>query len=197
VTFARGDVVGSAPAGLSTAHLRLQPLRVSDVERDYDAVMSSRAALRRWSQSTWPAEDFTLAENRDDLERHEREHEAGEAYTYTVLAPDSERCVGCVYIAPLRPEEEALLGDAAGERCARVTFWVREAEIAHDLDRRLFEALHEWFDAAWKFDGVVFATAHDEVRQQQLFRDVGLADRGPCALADGRVVQLFVAPVHA
>ena len=53
------------------------------------------------------------------------------------------------------------------------------------------------FDAAWKFDGVVFATAHDEVRQQQLFRDVGLADRGPCALADGRVVQLFVAPVHA
>jgi hypothetical protein len=197
VTFARGDVAGSAPAELSTGHLRLQPLRVSDVERDYDAVMSSRAALRHWSQSTWPAEDFTLAENRDDLERHEREHERGEAYTYTVLAPDSERCLGCVYIAPLRPEEEALLAAAPGTQAARVTFWVRDTELAHDLDRRLFEALHEWFDAAWEFDDVVFATPHDEARQQQLFRDVGLADRGPCTLADGRVVRLFVAPVHA
>jgi hypothetical protein len=194
VTFTRGDAAGAAPAELCTPHFRLQPLRVSDVERDYDAVMSSRAALRLWSQSTWPAEDFTLAENRVDLERHDGEHVRGEAYTYTVLAPHSERCLGCVYIAPLRPEEEALLGDAAGERRARVTFWVRDAELAHDLDRRLFEALHEWFDAAWEFDGVVFATAHDEVRQQQLFRDVGLADRGSCTLANGRVVRLFVAP---
>ena len=196
MTFTQPGVVGSAPAELRTAHLRLQPLRVSDVERDYDAVMSSPAALRRWSQSTWPAEDFTLAENRDDLERHEGEHERGEAYTYTILATDSERCVGCVYIVPLRTEEEALLADAAGKRRARVTFWVREAEVASDLDRHLFAALRAWFDAAWSFDGVVFATARDEARQTHLFLDGGLADRGACALADGRVVRLFAAPAR-
>jgi len=187
----------AAPEELCTERFLLRPLLATDVDLDYDAVMSSRAELRRWSQSTWPEESFTRAENLVDLERHEREHRAGEAFTYTVLAPDGSRCLGCVYVAPLRPEEEAVLGPSeAGERRARVTFWVRAADVAHDLDRRLFETLRAWFDAAWAFDRIVFTAARDEARQQGLFRDAGLVHAGDCELADGRALRVFAGPVR-
>ncbi len=189
---------GAAPADLRTERFLLRPLLAADVAADYDAVMSSRAELRRWSQSTWPAEDFTLAENLADLERHEREHRAGEAFTYTVFAPDGSRCLGCVYVAPLQPEEEVALGPApAGELRARVTFWVRAAEVAHDLDHSLFEALRAWFAAAWECDRIVFTAAKDDARPQRLFRDAGLVDCGDITLADGRACRVFAGPARA
>jgi len=52
----------AVPPELRTPRLLLRPLRATDVELDYDAVMSSAAMLRAWSQSHWPADDFTLAE---------------------------------------------------------------------------------------------------------------------------------------
>jgi RimJ/RimL family protein N-acetyltransferase len=93
--------------------LLLRPLRATDVELDYDAVMSSAAQLRRWSQTAWPADDFTLAENLADLERHEREHLERTAFTFTVLNPGGTRCLGCVYLAPVRPEAAAARGSGA------------------------------------------------------------------------------------
>ena len=45
-----------------TDRLLLRPLRATDAALDYDAVMASPAELRAWSQSTWPADDFTLAD---------------------------------------------------------------------------------------------------------------------------------------
>ena len=84
---------GTVPEGLRTPRVMLRPLLAADVERDYDAVMSDPAALRRWSQSDWPDDEFTLAENLTDLERHEREHKDGVAFTFTVLSPDGSRFV--------------------------------------------------------------------------------------------------------
>ena len=103
----------AAPVERRTQRLFLRPLRASDVELDYDAVMSSAEMLRRWSQSGWPADDFTLAQNLDDLRRHEREHEERQAFTFTVLDPPGTRCLGCVYLTPLRPEAAALCEGAA------------------------------------------------------------------------------------
>src|SRR5437867_3283681 len=93
------------PEEMRTRRLFLRPLRATDVELDYDAVMSSAEMLRRWSQSTWPADDFTLSENLDDLQRHEHEHKEREAFTFTILNPEGTRCLGCVYFMPLSPLE--------------------------------------------------------------------------------------------
>src|SRR5262249_21597605 len=57
----------AVPEERRTARLALRPLLATDVAADYDAVMSSAPMLRAWSQSTWPADDFTLAENLEDL----------------------------------------------------------------------------------------------------------------------------------
>jgi len=62
-------------------------LGATDAEFYYEAVMSSAEMLHRWSQSNWPIDDFTLAQNLADLQRHEREHIERMAFSSTVLNP--------------------------------------------------------------------------------------------------------------
>ena len=75
------------PEVLQTEEFLLRPLRATDVELDYDAVISSRAELFLRSGGTWPREGFTLEENLADLEEHEQEHRDRVAFTYTVMNP--------------------------------------------------------------------------------------------------------------
>ena len=171
-----------------TERLILRPLRASDAERDYDAVMSSAAELRRCRGSEWPSDDFTLAENRADLERHEREHERGEAFTYTVLAPDGARCLGCVYIVPVWMGAAALCEGAAQAAC--VGFWVRASEGSTDLDRHLLVALREWLGTEWPFDCVLFTNCVADSRQAALLAEAGLS-RLPLVWPDGRTGWAF------
>ena len=89
------------PASLVTPEFMLKPLDASHVELDFDALMSSRPRLNLWSGNLWPRDDFTLAENLEDLEGHDVEQRAREAFTYTVLDPARQQCLGCVYINPL------------------------------------------------------------------------------------------------
>jgi len=175
----------AAPEERRTGQLFLRPLLASDVQADYDAVISSAAMLRRWSQSDWPADDFTRAENLADLERHEAEHLERQAFTYTVLDPAGGRCLGCAYVQPLAPEEAAAWRGAA-RHAARVAFWVRESELARELDRHLLEELQDWFREAWAFDRVVFSASPDDERQLRLFDETGLIRLGVVSRADGR-----------
>ncbi|HSH82739.1 MAG TPA: GNAT family N-acetyltransferase [Herpetosiphonaceae bacterium] len=165
------------PELLDAKEFRLRPLRVSDVELDYAALMESKELLRRWSQSGWPADDFTLAQNAEDLEEHEREHDDRTAFTFTVLDPEEAECLGCVYIRPLapllRPED---IGKAAAEDVyqGRVAFWVRQSRLKDDLNHRLPRALIQWFERDWPFTTVVFFTSEGETRQRQVFEEQGL-----------------------
>ncbi len=179
------------PEGIRTERVWLRPLRATDVELDYDAVMSSAPMLRRWSQTEWPADDFTLAGNLADLERHEREHEERVAFTYTVLDPTAARCLGCVYLAPLRPEERAACD---GAHPVRAAFWVRSSGIVHDLDRHLFDTLRPWLASAWAFDDVVFYVSVLDPRQITLMEQAGLIERLAAVLPDGRRSRLYGAP---
>jgi RimJ/RimL family protein N-acetyltransferase len=177
------------PEKKKTTRLLLRPLQATDVELDYDAVMSSAEQLRRWSQSSWPADDFTLAQNRADLQRHEREHRERKAFTFTVLNPRGAHCLGCVYIMPLWPQAAQLCTGAAYP--ADIGFWVRTSELANDLDRHLFATLREWFKAEWAFDCVIFTISQQETRQAALFKEAGLELRSALTLSDGRLCWVF------
>ncbi|HET9325420.1 MAG TPA: GNAT family N-acetyltransferase [Candidatus Eisenbacteria bacterium] len=182
--------VVTVPEGLRTQRLLLRPLLAADAERDYAAVMSDPAALRRWSQSDWPSDDFTLAENLADLERHEREHKDGIAFTFTVLSPDGGRCLGCVYLTPVFKEAANLCRGAAYP--VQLGFWVRSSEVASDLDRHLFEALRRWLRNDWAFDCVTLAISVKDERQEQVVRDAGLGPGASLLLGDGRECWAFV-----
>lgn len=180
------------PAGTSTDRLHLRPLTVGVVELDYAAVMASREQLNRWSQTTWPTPDFTLAENRADLERHQREHLEGVAFTYTVLNPAESRCLGCVYITPL-PSAAAQFYPTEGYG-ANVGFWIRSDELASGLEEHLLATLRGWFAAEWPFDRVIYAISQQNPRQAALLAKTGLIRRAEIALADGRPCWVYDEP---
>ena len=185
------------PGELRTEEFLLRPLRASDVGLDYDAVIGSRELLLVHSGGRWPAEGFSLADNLADLEGHEREHKERVAFTYTVLTPDGARCLGCVYVNPLRPTLRRLAGrgdyaavpgaeDAADDDPAWgdvrddeavVHFWVRPECVAADLDRRLLAALLAWFRREWAFSRVAFLANRNQRRHLELFADAGLRER--------------------
>ncbi len=165
------------PAGLRAGEFLLEPLRTTHVELDYAALMESKEMLRRWSQSDWPSDDFTLEQNYQDLDEHEREHQERAAFTYTVLSLAATECLGCVYIRPVAPlmeQEDARVAPEGGEYRGRTAFWVRQSRLAEDLDRRLLTTLMDWFKRDWAFSRVVFFTSARDERQMQILVEAGL-----------------------
>ena len=169
------------PSRLDAGGFVLEPLTVDHVELDYAAVMDSRDMLRIWSGTSWPADDFTLAENREDLERHQREHTEGTAFTFTVLSPDGSECLGCVYVNPTDrfiPSDD-LVGSVEGlpEGTAVVGFWVRQSRRDGDLEGRLLESLVGWLRESWDFPAVLVSVAGADARQRDVVESAGLAER--------------------
>ena len=168
------------PARLVTADFVLRPITVADAVLDHAAVMESREVLRLWQQSSWPADDFTVEDNRIDLERMEQRHGAGNAFGYTVLSPDESECLGCVYVFAhdarfLAASEVAAVSDARWERIdAAVYFWVRTSTTPAGLDSALLACLRRWFRDDWGFDDVVFVTSELFGQQVDLIESTDL-----------------------
>lgn len=136
------------PEELRHPRFRLRMLAATDAEADYAAVMASQDRLRAGSPHGWPRPGFTLAENRADLERHEREFRERGAFAYTMVAPDGSEVLGCVYINPPG-------ADSAGppRHDAEVYMWVRD-EQHPGLTGMLFEAVDAWLSERWPFEQV-------------------------------------------
>lgn len=164
------------PETLQTEEFLVRPLRATDVELDYDAVITSRAELFLRSDGSWPREGFTLEENLADLTQHEQEHLARVAFTYTVMNPSEAKCLGCLYINPLRQllQRAALSVEHIPAESAYITFWVRQSHLRDNLDKRLLQALVAWFQAEWAFSKVAFVAQKAQARHIQLFEEIGM-----------------------
>ncbi len=152
------DTRYSPPTELSTSRMHLEPLAAQHVELDFAALMGSREHLQatlRWG--SWPRGDFTVDENRKDLERHWQEFVDREGYAYTVLTPDRTRCIGCIYLEPTGTR-------ASPTNEAALAYWVIEDELATDLDGHLLAEVIAWIERDWSFDRVVIPTHIDNKR---------------------------------
>ena len=130
------------PSELVTANFTLRMLSVDDVEKDFEAVMSSAARLSQvWPDSGWPA-GLTLRQNLIDLGWHEKEFQNRSSFAYTMVAPDESQVLGCVYFYPTDKAEYDV----------EVFLWVRENEVAADLDEELFEVVQQWMTSHWPFE---------------------------------------------
>jgi RimJ/RimL family protein N-acetyltransferase len=159
------------PTELRTEEFLLRPLRATDVELDYEAVMASQEPLRQHTGGRWPRVGFTIEENLDDLQGHEADFQAQRGFTYTVLDQQETRCLGCVYVYPR--EDDASDGEA-GEYEAEVSFWIRPDGVANDLDRRLLTAVLPWLRSDFAFARVLFRTWTEDTRQRALLEEAGL-----------------------
>lgn len=144
-TFVPDDFV--PPTGLDHDAFRLRPLGPEHNESDYAAWTSSVdhiLATPGYEGSSWP-HPMTLDENNGDLTKHAAEFVAREAFTYTVLAPDRDVVIGCLYIYPSkRPEYDA-----------KIRSWVRAADA--DLDPVLYRVVTDWLATMWPFGSVDYA----------------------------------------
>lgn len=142
----RDDFV--VPTELRSTRFRLEPLGPDHNARDHDAWMSSISHVQAtpgFEDRGWPPDDgFSAEQNLGDLTVHADEFERRVAFAYSVLEPNSDRVIGCVYIDP---------GDRAG--AAKVRSWVR-ADVA-ELDLPLRKAVREWLAESWPFDAVDYA----------------------------------------
>lgn len=136
-----------APAVLQTNEFRARKLTVSDLVKDYDAVMSSVEHLQGvfGPGEEWPR-GLTLEEDLVDLGWHQKEFELGRSFAYTVMNPDESQCLGCLYVYP------------AGKQGydAEVILWVRASEAETGLDDRLYQSVKAWMSEEWPFSSIAF-----------------------------------------
>jgi hypothetical protein len=137
------------PAGLTVPAFRLVALGPEHNASDHAARSASIAHIRAtpgFLGHDWPpVEGMSLDENRADLERHARDFAHRTGFTSTVLAPETDDVLGCVYIYPSRDEDHD----------ADVRSWVR-ADVAA-LDGELHAAVSAWLAEDWPFAAVDYA----------------------------------------
>ena len=133
------------PATLETDRFRLRMLTVSDVVKDYDAVMSSKKHLTEMWGEGWP-EGLTLEQNLIDLGWHQKEFQRRRSFAYTVVALDESRVLGCMYIYPTRKQGYD----------AEVYLWARQSELAGGMETQLADAVKAWLKADWPFKNPAF-----------------------------------------
>jgi hypothetical protein len=136
-----------APTSFAIGSVRLEPLGPEHNERDYAAWTSSMDHIHGspgWETSRWPRE-MSLDENRGDLERHARDFENRDGFTYTVLDADDD-VVGCLYIYPSKDDTHDAL----------VVSWVRASRA--ELDAGFRQAVADWLTSdAWPFSRPLYA----------------------------------------
>lgn len=137
--FVPADFV--APRSLVTERFRLEPLGPQHNDSDLAAWTSSIDHIRRtpgYPDCGWPPpEGMSSERNLADLVRHARDFGEGKGFTFTVLAPDADQVIGCVYLYP-----SMLAGHDV-----EVRSWVT-ADHA-ELDDPLAAAVAEWLHSDW------------------------------------------------
>ena len=186
----------SVPTELQTQDLQLRVLRPEHVERDYAAFMSSRPRLLVWSGGNWPAAEFTLAQNMDDMHRHEDGFTGRTQFTYTVMNRAETQCEGCIYVdswdVSLRGTDATPESVGAHDNEGVATYWVTDSALARDLDRQLLEGVRAWFARDFAFERVVFKVNEGQTRDIQELEAAGLGRLHTAKVtADGRNVYFY------
>ena len=176
---------GIEPAGGFTGDgFIVRPLVPSDVVLDHEAVMSSREFLYHWEQDPpYPPEDFSVADNLEDLEQMASEHRNGTRYTYTVTNADETQVLGCIYFAPNddRMYRTAKVSSNDGTDLATVdatvAFWVRVSTWDDGFERVLLEAVLGWLRDDWSLERPVIMTNEKLDHQIATIESLGLTRR--------------------
>jgi hypothetical protein len=121
----------------------LRPIRASDVDIDYPAVMASRERL--WSlfgePHGWPHESLTYEEDLADLVRHEAEMDDRLSFNYALLDDNESYLAGCVYIDP--PERAGADAD--------ISYWVVDSLVGTPAAASLERVVPRWIGESWPF----------------------------------------------
>jgi hypothetical protein len=128
------------PSPLKAHGFDFQVLGPEHNEQDQPAWTKSIDHIRAtpgFADRHWPREPETLAQNLFSLEKHFRDYESRQGFSYAVLDATDRGYLGCVYFYPPRTAEFDV----------DVRSWVRK-EKAH-LDKPLHDAVRQWLAESW------------------------------------------------
>ena len=172
------------PQGCTGDGFVIRPLVTADAVLDHEAVMSSREFLYHWEQDPpYPPADFSVEENRADLERMESEHRNGTRYTYTVVNTDESQVLGCIYILPnddrmyQSAEVTSYDGSDLTSVDATVSFWVRVSTWDAGFEGVLLATLLGWLRDDWSLERPVIVTNEALLHQISTIEALGLVRR--------------------
>lgn len=138
------------PEKLETDRFRLRILTIKDVDKDYEAVMTSIDHLQKTipfgPDHKWPTQELTHEQDLIDLGWHQKEFQRRTSFAYTIMSLDESKCLGCLYIYP----SENTKYDAMA------MMWVREDELANGLDDYLFKNAKIWIEKEFPFKMVAY-----------------------------------------
>ncbi len=147
------------PKSLETNEFMLRMLKVTDVIKDYDAVMSSVEHLQKTNPDKWPPRDLSMEQDLIDLGWHQKEFQMRSSFAYTVITLDESRILGCVYIMPTL---EAGID-------AKIYMWVRKSEYDEGLDPVLFRTVKNWIEKEWLFGKVSYPGRNPQTGEYSMY----------------------------
>lgn len=170
---------GTRPTTLQGKGFRLRAQCLEDTEADYRTVMANREHLRNWCNDTWPEEDFTVVQNREDLAGHINDAEVGFAYGYTIWKDNKNDVVlGSVYLYPsayfaerydLTPDERLRLSAAE----VLVDYWLSaDLDCDTDFSRMFILTLQDWLLCDWGFMEIAWATRPAMKARRSLYKSL-------------------------
>ncbi|MGB0715372.1 MAG: GNAT family N-acetyltransferase [Phycisphaerae bacterium] len=158
-----------APKQFDTERVHMEPLAPIHAHMDYEAAMSSREHLQSTLHWGWPTAEFKVEQNKKDLERHWKEFVNNEGYAYTVLTPEGDKCLGCVYITPAM--DHKLPGPVA-----KMAMWVRADQLESNLDDHVFQHVMRWIREDWAIETLIIKLHTDNERMLRLARQAHLKE---------------------
>ena len=127
---------------LPTGH-HLRPIRESDLDLDYPAVMGSQERL--WSIFgkvwRWPPATMTREQDLADLARHVQEMERHGSFNYALFDAEETALLGCVYVDP--PLKVGADAD--------VSWWVVDELADTVIEAALINIVPAWIARDWPF----------------------------------------------
>ena len=135
------------PKILTSQEFILKPLTISNLIKDYDAVMSSVNHLKGLMEpeGNWPV-GFSMEETLIDLGWHQREFTLRHSFAYTVMSLTEEECLGCCYIYPSNKSKFN----------AQAFYWIRQEKLSGGLEERLGKVFKNWLEKDWPFKAIEF-----------------------------------------
>ena len=100
--------------------------------------------LPGWRTSSWPT-PMTIENNLRDCESHRARSSSGTDFAFTVLLPDRDEVVGCVYVKPTNPPRSGAVA---------VRSWVTSEYP--DLDKPLYDVVSQWLADSWPWSVVEY-----------------------------------------
>ncbi len=165
------------PTHIAGADFWFEVLHPHHVKLDFDAVMESKEFLRRWSNSSWPEDEFRLEDNLRDLEWHFEEFKELTAFTYTILNHSKTRCWGCIYIRPVESIQSLTQNDLSKLQPYQffVSYWVIPEIRNTPVETQVFTTLLDWLLTKWQFPSVLFASNRQIPEQNKLYQNNKMA----------------------